>query len=68
MVVTHPEGEPRARNANLRVMAPVHHSIVGVGLRLHGFYESFAGACVLVSVRRGVQDRCASPIVISIPG
>ena len=62
------ETEPRARDADLGGVAPLHHSIVSVTPFLHRLHESFASTDVLALARLGRQCRCASPIVISIPG
>ena len=38
-VSVHPEAEPRASNANLCGVTPLHHKIVGVRPFLHGFHK-----------------------------
>ena len=38
-VSVHPKAEPRASNANLSGVNPLHHMIVGVGPFLHCFHK-----------------------------
>ena len=38
-VSVHPEAEPRASNANLSGVTPLHHTIVGVRPFLHSFHK-----------------------------
>ena len=38
-VSVHPEAEPRASNANLCGVTPLHHTIVGVRPFLHSFHK-----------------------------
>ena len=40
-VSVHPEAEPRASNANLCGVTPLHHTIVGVRPFLHGFHKPY---------------------------
>ena len=62
------ETEPRARDANLGGVTPLHHAVVSVAPFLHCFHELLASKDVLALAWLGRQGRCASPIVISIAG
>ena len=46
-VTVHPVGEPRARDADLLGVRPLHDSVISVWPRLHCFHRLFASTDVL---------------------